>query len=704
MSLETSYKEFILEQILLEYLKDGIIPTVDQLATDLATYQKTHLDLSLPKSKYINFSVERGSYSSASTINSLVDTVSNDIIVSTKEIYNLADKNNQYYQRWQYELDRLSSRVNRLEDRVDSLLLLANNTEGYFNTVEDYFYDLSLVDTSNTTAKVDVSESKVTINPGTEAGSITQYNTNELTADDIAFYPLNRDISTTYYNTSTDNSLVQIFKTENSSWVGKIVSAATGPVTAELKIRLSQTDLLEISRISLSVSSPNVSSAATITLQYSEDGYNWRLIPSTEATKSFIGNLSWAFSPINMKWVKFIIYKPVHDSGLYEYIYSISSVKFFNNKYYENNGNTLISSALSSEDINGNKVGFFKAQLNTCQNIPEETSIDYYLAGSKDNSTWTSWHQIVPFSSKDTSYPKVINFTGISFYDNSSSSTSLLNSSYVAQQLVSSFTDTGVKHRFYKPNVAAINTKISIPSTIEEDIVANTIEVWRNIRVQDSYPDTLTVRDVPRGWNLEGQLYTCYFKIVSSSGKVIDFGESTCIIDGKEVNGIVNIPSGIHKFETTSDNWYDISSLVSEPIGDEEYIKTIDPLYPYNHKLLIEGIPYSIGFTGAKVYLGTDLSAGYYCKKTSLFDLKNKEDQLSSFVVKNIGTTSNILAVFLQYNPDNTDYVNERNLIYWKTGDSQTESYKYIKLKVELSSENTNISPELTGYRIKLGA
>ena len=260
-----------------------------------------------------------------------------------------------------------------------------------------------------------------------------------------------------------------------------------------------------------------------------------------------------------------------------------------------------------------------------------------------------------------------------------------------------------VSHRFQTPDSCAINTQIIVPDDIEANIIANTIQVWRNIRVQDSYPDTYTVRDIPRGWSLEGQLYSCYFEIISSSGRSMDFGDRKCTIDGQEASGIVNIPSGIHKFSTISDNWYDISSAATD-LYSEEYLKSIDPLYPYNHKLLIEGIPYNRGFDGKQVYIGTDLSAAYYCTKTTMFDLHNNNLGFGVFAVKNIGVTSDILAVFLQYDNNNTDYINEQCLIRWNSADSAIESYKYIKLRAELGSDDTDISPEITGYRIKLGA
>jgi hypothetical protein len=68
MSLAVTHKEYIAEQLLLEYLKDGEIPTADQLEADLEVYMESHPNLEEPTSKTTDFDVERGTSSSAAKI------------------------------------------------------------------------------------------------------------------------------------------------------------------------------------------------------------------------------------------------------------------------------------------------------------------------------------------------------------------------------------------------------------------------------------------------------------------------------------------------------------------------------------------------------------------------------------------------------------------------------------------------------------
>jgi len=710
MSLSTSYKEYLLEKLLKEYLYDGTIPNSDVLEDDLATYKKTHPDLSLPRSKYVNFLVDRGDNSSASNVRTIAETFSDDVSVITRELYSLAIKASKYHDRWTFEAKRLASWAKKLEQRVDSILLLTNNTDGYFATVGDTLTDLNEVDTENTDANVNIDEQQVTVGMGTDNfESVNAIDLTGMNQYDVSFSTLSKRPGTTYFDVSSDNSLLEIFKSHNSSWVGKVVSATTGQMTCELKAQVS-TSVINVSRISMQYTSPDITGRSTITAMYSIDGYNWTIVPTSEATKPLLSNMSWTFPKTGISWIKFIINKPSHDQGKYEYLFSARSVKLFGDTYSTSVGSTFMSSSLSAVDVEGNIVEFSKVQLDSCENIPDNTDITYYVSASKDDSTWTSWSPISPSTREGIQYPKVISFGGASYVDNTDSSISKLNSSYSLKDIVTTFDDTDVVTYKFKTNkFGAVNTKIEVNSGDDPDVVSNSIEVWRNIRVKDSYPDTSTVRGISRGWGTDdGETYICYFEIFESDGKFLDFGDNLCVVDGELVSGVVKISRGVHKFETAAENWFDVSENYNN-LGytpdTEEVLKTIDPLYPYNHKLVIEGFPYSSSFKGEKVYKGTDRSAESYCTRTSLFDLENNVSGYGSFAVRGIGASdmNQVISVMLRYDPTNVDFVNEKVFVKWKTAGSDSSTYKYVKLKAVLDTSDTSLTPAITSYRIKLG-
>ena len=716
MSLSRTYKEYILNKILKGYLYDGDIPTADELEDALETYQEDHPDLSQPKSKYQDFTVEHGGSSSASSLNDFITTIADDTSVVSSEVYNIAREISTYYDRWSYEVKRLSSKSKLLQQRVDALLLLANNTEGYFATVGDVFTDMNLVDTDNTDVSVNVAEQTVTLNSGTANNeTVSQIDTTSMTELDVAFYPLGGSVKpgTSYAEFNKDNTLLNIFKTNNGSWAGKVTSSSSGPLTCELKAKISNTDQ-EVSKITMEYTGPSSTSKSTITLQYSSDGYSWTIVPTNEATKILSPSMAWSFPKVSIKWIKFIFYKPTHDQNEYEYIFSARSVKIFGNTYHEDQGDTFYSKSLFATNKEGTEVSFSKVQLETCDNKPTNTSISYYVAASRDDSSWTSWYQILPSQEAGIKYPKVINFGGPAWQNNEdlTSSDYKLNSSYDYNVLVRVFSNTDtVQYRFKDSKFAAINTLIPVQTGEDPDPVSNSIVVWRNVRYVEAYPnypDTDLVREVPRGWGSDGKLYTCYFEVINNSGIILNFGDRPCVIDGQEVSGAVTIKAGIHKFQTSSDNWYDISTAYTDlgyELETEEVLTSIDPLYPYNHKLIIEGFPYQSGFKGKRVYLGTDISAEFCCTRTSLFDLENNIDSYGYFAIKGVGANERdaSLSIIVRYDANNSDFTNELFYVKWRGGSSSSSLYKYVKLKAELETTNTEISPSITAYQIKLG-
>lgn len=723
MPLSTAYKEYILEKLHKEYLLDGVIPTSDQLEADLLEYQKTHPDLSLPKSKYLNFDVERGSSSSATQIKTIAETVSDDVSVITREIYNLAIQSMSYYERWSYQVKALASKAKKLEQRVDSLLLMRDKTAGFFAAVGDVFSDMNLVDTDYTTVRINTDEQAVTLNPGSlGAATVKQIDTTWMTSKDVSFYPLAGNIGT---STIDITNLDKIFKTDLTTWVSQISSAKSGSLTAELKAHVSLDSDIEVSKVSMEYTG-SIQAQANITAMYSVDGYTWYIVPCLDGTKPLSDRMIWSFPLTKMRWVKFLFYKPSSDdSGNYKY--SIRSIRLYGNVYSQDAGNLFYSNSLQATTPKGDPVEFSSIQLDACEQLSTNTDIKYYVAASKDDSTWTAWTDISPSSRNSINYPKIVSFGGTTWYNNTNAKPVGLasfdqNSSYqlitTLFDLSSSYTNSTVYCRFKDSSFGVVNTAIPVASGKDPDIVGNSVVVWRNVR-----PDTSsgldaflsggqyyskTVRGTPRGWGSNGLVYTCYFEILDPEGKIFNFGNTVCSIDGQAVTGTIRVSSGVHKFLSESKYWFDIAPSSPSILSTEEELKIADPLYPYNHKLLIEGYRYSSNFEGERIYSGTDNSAEFYAARTSLFDIENNTKDYGYFAVKGVGsyeydsTTFTTLGVIVEFDANNSDYTNELFSIKWRGGDI-SDNYKYVKLKAELETNDAGLTPVLTTYRLKLG-
>lgn len=719
MSLELVHQEYIVEKLHKVYLYDGIIPTSDMLEADLETYKEEYPNLAEPTSNYTNFDVDRGGRASASFLETIKSTVDDDVSIITREIYRTATEAQQFYDRWSIEMSRLEAKAAKLEQRVDSLLLLSRDTLGFFAFVGDVFADMNSIDTELTTADINIKENAITINKDREnavdssAGSLIDLS--GVRNLDTTFTPLNLRDGTAYFTTNEENALYKVFHPENSSWVGKVITRKSGSMTCELKVTLSKSKDLEVSRVALNYTGPNSTSRATVTLQYSEDGYTWNLVPTSGATKSLGPNMSWNFSMTTMRYAKFIFIKPAPDNVNNEYIFSADSIRFYGQTYNQDSGDIFVSNSLSALDKNGNAILFSKAALLTCEEVPTDTSIKYYVSAKKDNEDWTDWLAIAPISYEGVSYPKIVNIGGADWKSNEEELdttrlyTTVDEDGLSQKRITRNFDDTFTGYRFKTTSFGVVNTAITVSPDGDPDPIGGSVVVWRNTRYRDinNYPDIETVRGVPRGWGLEGSKYTCFFEIIDSNGTVIDFGDNECELNGQLVSGIVNIPSGIHKFATQAESWSDISedlAALSLNIETEEALEALDPLYPYNHKLLIEGFPYSDSFKGVRKYKGTDISAEFYCNKVSLFELENNIDTLGYFAIRGVGYESNpTLAVVLRYNASNSDFSNELCSVRWRSGDANATMYKYVKLKAILSTQDIGVTPVFNSYRIKLG-
>lgn len=730
MSLTESYKEYIINNVLIDYLKQGIIPTSDDFNDAINTYQSGHPDLSQPKLKYQDLDVEYGSYSSASKVENAATTISDDIAVVTQEIRNLVYKNRRFYERWSYELQRLLSKIRKHEHDIDSLLLLEEDTAGFFSHVSDVFSDTNKVDMSSTTARVNVRETTVVINPDTEHpnGGSSLIDLSDLREYDISFTPLTKRAGTTYSVVGADTQLPNILSTDNRMWLGNIKCQEPGPMTAEIKIRLvKKSDIAKsIAKIYFEFTGSNLDNNATVTCQYSLDGYTWYLVPTDFATKTLSSVNSWYFPLTEMRWIKLIITKLTHDFGKYTYEFAGRSFKIFGQSYSSTAGNTLITKSRYAEDENGEIVEFSSLSLETCDEIVDDTSIDYYLSASTNDTSWTDWTRITPLNQDNGVYSKVINLGNMPEFDNYSSLNSLDDTIEVIDdslsedtaalkttRLFSSSTIDMNGYRFPLVDECLVNTAIEIDPDVNPNIISNSIVLWRNIYYRD--PSDLfserTVRDIPAGWGFLDGYYCCDFEINNSDGKTFDFGKTTCIIDDQLVSGVVLVPRGVHNFKTLTDYWFDIDKdaeaareiASSVSLSDEATLKNVDSLYPYNHKLILEGFPYSNDFIGEKVYNGADIVAEAYGEKVSLFDLEYNisSSDYKKFAVKSIGTNSSpVLAVVMRFDPNTVDYIDELCRIKWKSGSSL---YKYVKLKAVLNTEDSSKTPVLTSYRIKLG-
>jgi len=743
MTIAESHASFILERIFIDNLKNGIILTADELEDKFNKYKKSHIDLSKPISKFENFDFERGAESSASQIQNIASAISDDVSIISRELKNIVGKSQGYYERWTIEVQRLLNKAKRLEHDIDSLLLLQSDTAGYFAHVGDNFADMNKIDTANTDAKIDIREGTITINPynsyPSDSSGGSRIDLSNLSEYDVSFTIL----STTPIGYTTTGQAIPLNALKSPgvdgyNWIGTVAKNENGYVSAELKVRLSTIEDKEVSRILFEGATQNTGGSPTITCQWSLDGYQWYMVDDPSPTKSLEANIAnWSFPITKMRWIKFLFIKNNYDyneGGTYWYEFGARSIRLFGHQYNIDTSDVFQTTAQQPIDAEGEPVFFTKVSFEACDthvnddNGDQITNIEYYIAASEDGITdWTEWVRVSPLQQENANYPSTILFGGSKKLDNMNMTIEntaffkKFNSSLGINNLTEDFDwivnteNCYLGYNFKSPDFVLSNTVIPLkidptdtdPNSdlFNANYISNTVEVWRN--VFDSTTPDRKVRDQNAGWGFQNNEYYCSFYIVNSSGVVFNFGDTECIIDGIKRTGEVRIYRGVHTFRTNQENWYDFYvDESSYQLETEEQLKSVDSLYPYNHKMILEGFPYLTDkFAGEKVYNGVDILSQYYGIKVSAFDLENNipsEDSLKYFAfVKGAGRDEfPSCAILLRRDVNYNDYTDELCRVIWKAREGK---YQYLRMKAEFTSNDSTKTSTLYSYRIKAG-
>jgi len=702
MSMEETYKEQILEEILREFLEDNTIPTADELLEAYEERVSSTRDMTVPFLSDTDYSVEYNSDSSASAFNSFFECALSDLKALYAEIWERTTDSMESYDRWRMELDGMYKRLVDLENRIDSLLFLRQDTVGYYNHIDENLTDFSKIDLTNTTAKIDVANHIVTMGETTSATD--KLDMNSITTESASFALLNRkEIS--FAKDAPETSILKALKDVTTEhWQTRVKTVKQNKdVSGELKVKLADS-AVDVSRIVYKLHSSDTNSSVIIVAQYSNDNHNWYNLPTDNYTQSVDKIATFVFPTTSMTWVKFILTKVGPDDiidGQYVYEFGAQSIEFYTTAFSTSTGSIFMSKELQALDDDGDPIEFSKVALETCQTVPEDTKITYWVKALNDDEE-TTFAKIAPYNIDNAVDTMQVDFGEIS----ETEETSLVK---VSKDVSGSSPESALffaQYPMVTDKFALIGTNSTtaykISSASSANIVLDSLALYRN--VGPLYGTTTEVREAPLGWFYDSTktYLNTTISIENPDGKTIDFGPAGALLDGKLVHGSIVIPKGIHTFRTHINNTGIISSGT---YLTETTLSAADTSgkYPYNHQKLIEGYNYSSSFTGVEYYSGVDVFCGNYCSKVSIFDLLNntEEDDYSRFAIDTVDISGTIYTVFIvRFNPNISDHTNEVFTLSYKTKENV---YDTIVLKAELITENSEYTPQFTAYRLKLG-
>ncbi|RLA68368.1 MAG: hypothetical protein DRQ78_00825 [Epsilonproteobacteria bacterium] len=259
-------------------------------------------------------------------------------------------------------------------------------------------------------------------------------------------------------------------------------------------------------------------------------------------------------TPTSDRYVKIVFHKLKHDTivnGNNTYTITIKSLSLLRTTF--EGKSVLITNPIQ---ISG---AYSKIAMNTCDCISagEKGLIDYYL--SVNGKDWESIRPVGRTSGDTLSKESVINV------------------------------NPTVDNKFILlEDKEVVNNIETYTLTLPDDFVrSNYLRVF-------SEDITYSSED----WEYERSMYSAIGILYEE--KVIDFGENEILLNGKWIVGEVKLMPNIYRIKIRADNYANVitdreNSIVD--IGNGEYavesndgaVRTVfDPLYPYNHKYIIE--------------------------------------------------------------------------------------------------------------------
>lgn len=745
MSVANIYKSYLYNQSVKSLLEEGNSLTSDEFEKYIIDNIDT-LDLSVPQFNSDDYKVDEYENASASKSNLTAEALKQDLTVLYKTMLAFGQGVTEDFDRWKTEISILDKRLLDLENRIDNLLLIAQDTEGYHSYFLDNLTDLFNVDISNSDVALDTASQVVFLNPTLSTGQeTTRVFLQGLTDNDWSYKIRTFGASVEDERTVSGNGSPPppaIFdQNEDTYWWIQVRNIKNSAVTVELTVKLGDSS---ISISSIYTSLHTAGGIISVTPLYSTDNYNFVQLPSNTVTIETDSMATFGFTPVEAQWVKFILTRESANTtvrdGDYRFEFGFNEISFYSEGFTKGDSQSFISKPLYITDTNGNISEFSKIALDVCEDIPANTSIEYFVTpgGSSDFSidSNTKWYPISPLSRANPKYPQVLNLGDISeieigdnetvvFSYDASAEDSFKNPAQSFHLLSLDSDDTILDETISTNNIRFVpskNNELILNYQIKDidytgsgsgtalDIDEDSVVILRNIGAKGLI-ESDTVRGVQRGWRFDAPYYITLVEILDSNGVTLDFGSKEVIVDNSRETGVTTISGktessdGIHEIKVHRDNW----KSVIPGLNTLSELVAADSLYPYNHKLLIEGYEYGDSWLGNvdKVYQGVDLFFERRTKQISLFDLSENLDEQNRYsyfaLDRDIADThtdgnSSTRVFVLKADISNADFINEQFVLRFI---SANQRYSYLRFRADLSTNDSSNSPVMGPYKLK---
>lgn len=670
---EYSIKESIIKNFINENNRAPTQQEIKALYNDYVTTRPNSLETGILSGHKQTFPIsgDDSSYTVYNELKKNLDLDLNSILNEVKAQHHIVENNfRNYFQK----MDESFKEVKRLERIVNKNLLLSSKQDIFTYGIIESFdtYDKVDFDKSN----INFFNGKATLNfssltkPSKDILNVS-YSLNSLNGNLINHREIN-SIKNALYEDGT------FFKTIGYSTI------EDDAVDFVIDIDFSDKNEKYINTIKIVTAALERNSKVSYRCFYSED--------KSQYTELFESNLRIEENEIfielnknNVKAIK-IIFTKTHndykDGSVFAYAFALDYIGLIEKTFKLDEESVLYLGPYEILDEDQKPVNFSMATLKggTCCIVDQKTNISFFL--SKDNENWN-------FISFDGQGKEVLQFHSLESSENDELFDIIdINAEniYVANNIE----NTGLS---LDENEHLLNFYISASN--KEKLIKNSLTIRRNTLNKDQ---KINLYNSDAGWYYEESFYYTNIEITQPEGRYINFGNRSCFINEKQVSGKVFVPYGVHTFKTSSENYYKLKDLESESfINNARQLKTIDKLYPFNHKYLIEGFNYNTSFIGKKVYSGVD--------EVFSFNLNNVSNQ--RFVLENDLKVFTILEnetgiFFKVYSSEESSEIQYEDFKINCKKRNNNDSGNLLYIKAVLTSSDSKVSPKIDQVQVRV--
>jgi len=636
-------------------LKD-LLSTVHQQYSNVDQIGISSYDLVKPKYHRV---------SSAEVENTNRQALFDDVLTMSERADNLTQLLEDSFRGFQATAKRTKRFMNQIESRLDNLLLLNQDVDDFIYGIEETFDTQEYIDFRNTTASV-------------ENGYCTLQRKNYTLIDSSKLkFSVNALSDKGFLSAQSINSLDYLKEEDGSFWEYIVyTSYRQGRVTVLLDIEIDEATY--VGELRFTGSFAGVNQRTTMTCMYSLDGQTFDTLRA-EVPVSSGAETSILLGIQNIKKIRLAFSKETadrvtHTANQYTWVYSLDNVKLYGDQFTDTATSVLIAGPYEVIDEEGNDVNFTKATLTACVLADDRSSVNFFL--SKDGTNWKpiSYHEqslsIISFANgrKDGS---------VDYIDPTESQYALIDES------ISNEFEIDFKYD------AVLNSHIA--EAYIQDVPLTSIKVKRNIST-----GTETVYAAPTGWifNQGTNEYQTTIYIDAPEGRRIDFGPKGLYVNGTLLSGVVHLKQGYTALRISTTSWQEVPTGLTTL----EAFKAADPLYPYNHKYLVEGYNYVYDFSEERVYPGVDEYFGRLLKyiPPEQFNSSATNTDQSVYTLENIAGI-----VYFKVKVDKTDssWKSELFDLDWLV---QRGENNLLYVKAELETSSADSTPMLGHFKVRV--